>query len=66
MYRTSDNGANWEQVNVGLPNKTVLALAVSATTLYAGMLGGGVYRTEDNGANWAEAATPFHSITCLE
>jgi uncharacterized protein (TIGR03437 family) len=52
VFRTTDNGSNWTQVNNGLSTSVVYALATSGTTLFAGTFNG-VYRTTDNGANWA-------------
>ncbi len=51
VFRSADNGANWEEVNGGLTNLVVHALAVSGINLFAGTLGG-VFRSTDNGASW--------------
>jgi hypothetical protein len=57
VFRSTDKGASWTEVNTGLENTRILALAVSttrtgSTSLFAGTDGGGVFRTTDNGQNW--------------
>jgi hypothetical protein len=56
VYRSSDNGANWTQVNQGLANTDVNALATIGTNLYAGTTSngtGGAFLSTDNGASWS-------------
>jgi len=38
-----NNGTSWTEVNSGLTNQSVNALAVSETNLFAGTEGGGVF-----------------------
>lgn len=61
VYKTSNGGFNWIQINTGMAYTHVQCLAISASNpniLFAGTdsLGGwatsGVYRTTDAGANW--------------
>ena len=53
VFRSSNNGTNWTQVNAGIPNITVSALTVSGTgMLFAGTNGGGMFRSLDNGTTW--------------
>lgn len=51
VFRSSNNGTNWVEVNNGLTNTAVQCLTVNGTNLYAGTFSG-VFRTNDNGANW--------------
>ncbi len=44
VFRSTDNGTSWQQINRGLANTTVYSLAVSGSTLFAGTFGGGVYK----------------------
>ncbi|MBC8043260.1 MAG: hypothetical protein IAF08_07425, partial [Rhizobacter sp.] len=68
LYRSSDDGDSWTQVNTGLPNYSTqgtpnirercLASSITGDTLYAGFNEGGatgVYRTTNNGASWQPA-----------
>jgi photosystem II stability/assembly factor-like uncharacterized protein len=54
VYRSTDNGASWLQVNTGLTNTDVTALKFSGSTLFAGTATGGVFRSSDYGSNWVE------------
>ena len=60
IFRSTDGGATWTAVNIGLHETFVHALAFlpgqPAATLLAGGNGGGVYRTTDAGASWAESS----------
>ncbi|HSP89098.1 MAG TPA: T9SS type A sorting domain-containing protein [Ignavibacteriaceae bacterium] len=53
MWRSSDEGASWQQVNNGLTNLFITALVINALGhLYASTQGGGVFFSDDNGDNW--------------
>ncbi len=52
IFRSTDNGMNWTDVNNGLTDKDVLSLAVSGTNLFAGTWGGGVFLSTNSGTNW--------------
>ncbi len=51
VYRTSDGGQKWSQINTGLQMRSVNSLAISSDGLhlYAATEGGGVYRMDMNG-----------------
>ena len=63
IYRSSNNGLSWEQVNTGLTNKDVRSLIVSGSTLFAGTSGGGVYRSDNNGSSWEQVNMGLTSIS---
>jgi hypothetical protein len=44
IFRSTNNGTSWTQVNTGLTNTWVLSLAVSGTNLFAGTFGSSVWR----------------------
>ncbi|HEY6907478.1 MAG TPA: T9SS type A sorting domain-containing protein [Ignavibacteriaceae bacterium] len=52
VFFSNDDGVSWTEVNNGLTNHTVAALAVSGTNVFAGTYGDGTFLTTDNGANW--------------
>ena len=55
IYRSTDDGANWTEVNNGLTdvNIRVTALFANGTYIYAGLWGSGVFLSTDNGNSWA-------------
>ncbi len=67
IYRSSDNGSNWIQMNAGLTNPYVRTLAISSNGLiFAGVAGGGVYLSSDNGVNWTRLNfQPNYSVNAL-
>ena len=46
------NGFTWTNVSSSLPKKTIGALAVKDTYLFAGSWGGGAFRSTNNGTSW--------------
>lgn len=55
MYRTSDNGNNWIQINQGLFNTHINSLIINSNQeIFAGTMFGGVFRSTDNGENWIQ------------
>jgi len=51
VFRTSNNGVNWVEVNSGLTNTAIQCFTVIGPNLYAGTFSG-VFLTTNNGANW--------------
>lgn len=53
VYRSTDQGKTWSEVNNGLTNTLVLALIINSEQhLFAGTYLGGVFRSTDNGDTW--------------
>ncbi|MHB8581410.1 MAG: T9SS type A sorting domain-containing protein [Ignavibacteriaceae bacterium] len=60
IFRSTNNGASWTQVNTYLAAHSFIA---SGTNIFEGNNGGGVYLSTDNGASWA----PVNSgLTCMD
>ncbi|MBI1760635.1 MAG: hypothetical protein HYR56_04280 [Acidobacteria bacterium] len=58
VLRSTDDGATWQLVNNGLPEKVaVLSLAAQRDQLFAATVTGRVFRSADNGDTWTEAST---------
>jgi photosystem II stability/assembly factor-like uncharacterized protein len=55
VYKSTDGGATWNQVNTGLTDLSVQVLTISNSspaTLYAGCITGGVFKTTNGGTSW--------------
>jgi photosystem II stability/assembly factor-like uncharacterized protein len=53
VFRSTNNGTAWTEVNNGLTDRFVFALAADkAGTLYAGTASKGIFRSTDNGTSW--------------
>ena len=67
VFLSTNNGESWIGVSSGLPKyppqywlesqtyRSISALAVSDTNLFAGVDGGGVFLSTNNGTNWTQA-----------
>jgi hypothetical protein len=51
VFRSSDNGTSWSEVNSGLTDLNVHSLAVKGVNLFAGNYNG-VFLSTNNGTNW--------------
>ena len=56
VFKTSDGGKNWIEVNNGLTNKSVHTLYADSSNLYVGTEEG-VFKSNDGGANWTRVTT---------
>jgi hypothetical protein len=54
IFLSTNNGANWTQVNNGLTDTTIVSFAVSGTNIFAGT-NNGVYLSTNNGINWTRS-----------
>ena len=63
VYRSTDNGGSWTEVNPGVITQDVRALAINSSgDIFAGLYPGtGVYRSTDNGGSWVAVN---NGITC--
>lgn len=52
VFRTTDEGANWNDINGTLDPDIFYTAIYSNSTLLQGTLNGTIYRTTDNGATW--------------
>ncbi len=57
IYRSTDNGNNWTQINTGLTAGIVRSLALNSNGHVFAGTNNGVYRSTDNGNNWTEINT---------
>jgi photosystem II stability/assembly factor-like uncharacterized protein len=57
MFRSTDGGATFQQVNNGLTNLGVTVIGIdpiAPNTVYGGTQGGGVYKSVNGGDSWAQ------------
>ena len=71
IWKTTDEGANWQPITDALPSLLVGAMALDPSNpsrLYAATTDFGVFRSDDGGANWTTLDTPniMPSITQIE
>ncbi len=52
IYKSTNYGISWTQINNGLTDTMVTSLAVSGTTIFAGTYSNGIFLSTNNGANW--------------
>jgi len=60
VFRSTDSGTSWSQMNTGLTNTDVRSLAVSGTNLFAGTFEG-VFLWTKNSTSWTAASTGLPS-----
>lgn len=55
VYRSTDCGETWTQINNGFPDWSVSSIVIDSNdNILAALNGYGVYRSIDNGENWTE------------
>lgn len=64
VFRTSNEGATWAQINTGLTQLSVKSLAVIDPLVYAGT-NSGIYSTSNNGSSWIIAGLEGASVNAL-
>lgn len=55
LFRSSDSGTTWVEINTGLTDKNVISLIAdpaNSATLYAATRGDGLFWSTDSGQNW--------------
>lgn len=62
VYRSKDNGDNWEKIGVDADVHAVLKVG---NEIYAGTQHYGVYVSGDEGANWTVSGLSNNDVTCL-
>jgi isoaspartyl peptidase/L-asparaginase-like protein (Ntn-hydrolase superfamily) len=66
MYRSTDYGATWSEINAGLTNPIVFALAFNSNgAIYAGTDGGGMFCMMGNAERWTQINTGLMNTAIL-
>lgn len=63
VYRSSDDGATWTQMNNGIGPAAAYAFTTMGNDIFVGRGGGGVYRSSDDGATWTTSPTGLGGLT---
>ena len=60
IYKSTDDGANWQRASDGLANPFVTCIEVdTAGNIYAGTYGDGIFKTTNQGTAWTQVSTEF-------
>ena len=67
VYRSSDSGASWKEVNTGLTDTNITALTSAGSVVIAGTEYGGLFRSTDDGTSWTDFSGQKirHTITAF-
>ncbi|MBK9637744.1 MAG: hypothetical protein IPO63_07950 [Bacteroidetes bacterium] len=52
MFKSTNNGASWTEVNTGLSHSSIQSLAINNTNIFAGTASNGVFLSQNNGLSW--------------
>jgi hypothetical protein len=63
VFRSTNNGTNWGEVNAGLGNRDITCFAVVDVNLFAGPAGQGIFLSTNNGTSWTAVNS---GLTTLE
>ncbi|MCX6150093.1 MAG: T9SS type A sorting domain-containing protein [Ignavibacteriales bacterium] len=52
VFRSSDMGENWTQINIGLTGSKIRAFAIIGDNIFVASEGSGIFISSNNGSNW--------------
>jgi len=62
VYRSTDNGQTWEEVNTQLPTSTAISLAINSNgVVFVGKFSG-LFKSTNNGDSWAQTSLNVSSF----
>jgi photosystem II stability/assembly factor-like uncharacterized protein len=63
IFRSTDNGVSFVQVNNGLTFRNIRSIAINSSgDLFAAAYTGGVFKSTDNGGNWTQVITGLSNL----
>ena len=65
VYRSTNDGIDWTEINSGMTTKSVNALAISGTNIIAGTVLSGIFISTDNGTNWTAISSGLTNAPIL-
>lgn len=66
VYRSTNAGASWTEVNVGITNKQIWSIYTFGNTILVGAASGNVYRSTNGGGSWVLANSGISSTTIIK
>ncbi len=66
MFKSTDNGDTWVEINNGLPIKQIWAVNVLDDVVYIGTNGGGLYKSTGKGDSWEIANNGISSTATIK
>ena len=65
IYRSTDGGSNWTQINEGITSMQIWNIAYVNGALFASSTGGMVFKSTNGGNNWVLSNTGISSTTII-
>jgi len=65
VFRSTNNGTNWTEINNGITIKQVWAIAALGNSIFAGTTNGGLFKSIDNGNTWIISNTGLPTTTIV-
>jgi len=62
VFKLASGGTSWTQINTGLTNLTVYAMATVNGNIYAGTYGGGIFKLAGGSASWTPVNTGLTNL----
>lgn len=66
VYRSTNAGQSWTEVNTGIVNKQIWSIYTFGNTIFVGAASGNVYRSTNGGDNWTLANSGISSTTIIK
>ena len=65
MFKSTDNGNSWVEINNGLPIKQIWSVSVLDNIVFIGTNSGGLYKSSNMGETWENANNGIASTTTI-
>ena len=65
VFRSSNNGTDWIEVDSGLTDIYVNSLVISNKGIFAGTNGGGIFLSTNNGTSWTSVSSGLTNPTVI-
>ena len=65
VFRSSNNGYSWKQINSGLESNEITSLTALDSEIFAGASDGIIYNSKNNGSNWYKLDTLPAGVSAL-